>query len=155
MRTVAMMYVSAVNLSGNCGTELSSAVVHLNCVYSPDETKEEHTFWKASPNGSGKMRFRDAKDAEMFRPGRKFKVYFTRDDEDGTYQLIEATKGGDLSYNYLSIRVQEHKRETYEWAEIVMQIDNPHAWPTFEPTEPDKPVRFKIAFMPTHVTEGS
>ncbi len=161
-RTVAMMYVSAVNKAGNCGMDNYTTHVHLNCVYSPDDTKEEHTFWKASPSGSCKMRFSNPADCEKFAPGRKFKVWFVRDDDDGDWVQIENTRGGSCkNSDHIEIRLRrqgpwsDHEvvSSTYDFGELSMRIDNPQAWPAHDAVDGNE-VKFKITFMPCEVTEG-
>lgn len=162
-RTVAMMYVSAVNKAGNCGMDNYTTHVHLNCVYSPDDTKEEHTFWKASPSGSCKMRFSNPADCEQFTPGRKFKVYFTRDDEGGDWVQNENTRGGTSKFDdHIEIRIRRQgpwsklpKTSScdYDFGEISMRIDNPGAWSAHDSID-GKDVKFKITFVPCEVTEG-
>lgn len=160
-RTVAMMYVSAVNKAGNCGMDNYTTHVHLNCVYSPDETKEEHTFWKASPSGSCKMRFSNPADCEQFTPGRKFKVYFTRDDEGGDWVQNENTRGGTSKFDdHIEFRIRKQGAWSdptwpscdYDFGELSMRVDNPLAWAAHD-ADGEKPVKFRIAFMPCYVTE--
>ena len=68
------MFVSAVN---RVSEGLVKTEVHLNCVYSPDPKTEEHSFWKASPNGQLKLTYWGELPFD-FRPGQKFYVDVTR-----------------------------------------------------------------------------
>jgi len=123
MIVVAKLYVSAVSKTGNPSDLGVHTHVSMNCVYSPDPTTDNHSFWKASPNGTMKLVFPPDHDVpEAFEPGQMFKVYHQRD-ADGGWRLSQCTQDGKR----LTICLRNYASE--DWYKHVhgeenMDIDN-------------------------------
>ncbi len=152
MKTIAKLYVSAVNQSSSTPGEASpQTIIHFNAVYSPDPQSENYSWSKATPSGTMKVSTRKDHD---FRAGRTYRVYIEpKDGGDGVRTILERPNEESIR-----VRIETPKFEvvdgvkTYhgEWMEIELWVNNHHAWPTFTGSE-----QFKIVLMPCELTEGS
>jgi len=144
MIIVAKMYVASVVTTGDCAnTERVRTTVNLNCVYSPDPTTENHSFWKASPNGTMRISFPpDVEVPYWFNAGQMFKIYHRQDPEGDWGLLLNSIEDGRMS-----IRLQ--KANSQDWYKHVtaleeMSIDNKDVFPAYA----EHDARYKVTFVP-------
>lgn len=144
MTIVAKMYVASVVVTGDCNnTEAVRTHVNLNCVYSPDPTTENHTFWKASPNGTLRISFPPGFDIPYwFNAGQMFKIYH-RQDPEGQWRLLRnSIEDGRMN-------IQLHLASATDWHKHIsamedMSIDNKDVFPAYA----DHDARYKVLFVP-------
>lgn len=152
----AKMYVSAINIQADPDRP-ERAVVHFNCVYSPDPDTENNKFWTATPSGSAKVAVVNPRETS-YVAGKPYYLDFVPNDE-GEFRVLEFkgpqsdSRGGDLGYvavrlsSYKVIETEQNgvKHTVYpsEWAEVQMNINNPACFDFFS-----KDAGYDVTFSP-------
>lgn len=153
METVrAKFYISAVNRTASASypnNEIGSryASVTWSAAYSPNPQSENHTFWKASPNGSLTMSGPiDKVPSEFLEPGSFFYIDTTQasddaSDADDIYRLDELGErhGGGIS---IALRSTGQNGWYSHWT---MSIDNEAVFDFYRGRLGKK---YKLVFLP-------
>ena len=134
MTTRCKFYITNINQTG--GNNEPWCNVHFSAVYSPDEKKEEFSFWKASPNGNLKMYLTKSKMEEMGldKCGQKFYIDIAplETESEVYWRLSMLGRPGPGS---LSIKLD---REPFNWDNgyggcyFEVTIDNQIVWEMFK-----------------------